>query len=368
MMADRLQHEPNDLAARAQPASAVSAAALVSEAAATKTRARLSARGMTGISEYEPADLVISVGAGVTMPQIAAATAKHNQFLALDPAMPEETTIGEIVARNLAGPLRYGHGTPRDQVLGVEIVTGEGRILEFGGKVVKNVAGYDVTRLIVGSGGRLGLITRVNLRLKPLPAVDRTIVMPTGSLERAIEIVSAITDARLDPVALEIVSAPQWTLLARFHGNSEAVEDGIAHVRAAAGAGEVLDGNAAWGGLAADEAAAPYNVRLANLPSVLADTFAHAVSFAEQARFINTRYYAHAGNGIIRITADTTDTAVDTVARAAAAARDHIRAAGGSLKIDRLPGAPLLDDGASSVVAALTRKIVNVFDPAGIFG
>src|SRR5687768_6722174 len=165
------------------PRSSEEAAALVRAAAAAGRKIGLSARNMTSVSEYEPADLVISVQAGATLGDIARAAAPHNQFLALDPAVSAETSIGSIVATNAAGPLRFAHGTPRDQVLGLEVVTGDGRVLEFGGKVVKNVAGYDIVRLLIGSRGALGFITRVNIRLKPSPAFDRTAILTVDSYD-----------------------------------------------------------------------------------------------------------------------------------------------------------------------------------------
>src|SRR5687768_6975102 len=165
------------------PSSSEQAAAFVREAAVARRRIKLSAQNMTAVSEYEPADLVISVHAGATLADIARAAAPHNQFLALDPAVDASTTIGSIVATNAAGPLRLAHGTPRDQVLGLEVVTGDGRVLEFGGKVVKNVAGYDIVRLLIGSRGALGFITRVNIRLKPSPAFDRTAILTVDSYD-----------------------------------------------------------------------------------------------------------------------------------------------------------------------------------------
>ncbi|MGQ0562059.1 MAG: FAD-binding oxidoreductase, partial [Gemmatimonadota bacterium] len=285
------------------PHSSEEAALALRQASAHGRRIDLTARNLTAVAEYEAADLVISVQAGATLAGIAAATMPHNQLLALDPAVRPTTSIGAIVARDAAGPLRYAHGTPRDQVLGLEVVTGDGRILEFGGKVVKNVAGYDVVRLLVGSRGTLGFFTKIHLRLKPAPAVDRTVVVQPGSFVAAADLADGIERERLDPVALEIVSAPAWTLLARFHGNEEMVADAVRRSARLAGTYRVFDGPAEWHELLLAEAYAAVNVRLANLPSRLRETVAHATRFAERARLAHARFALHAGNGIVRVLA-----------------------------------------------------------------
>src|SRR5688572_15752800 len=260
-----------------EPRTAAEAARIMLDAAERGAKVKLAATNMTAVAEYEPADLVIAVQAGATLADIAAATAPHNQFLALDPPVADDTSIGSIIANAVAGPLRHAHGTPRDQVLGLEVVTGDGRVLEFGGRVVKNVAGYDVVRLIVGSRGRLGFITRVNLRLKPAPAVDESIAVPCASYEQAVDLVDAMQ--QLDPVALEVSSWPEWTLLARFHGNEEAVTAGIATVASLAPASRHFAGGDEWRIFNRVESGSAVRVRFANLPSLLRDTFAAADSF-----------------------------------------------------------------------------------------
>ncbi|MGQ0813788.1 MAG: FAD-binding oxidoreductase [Gemmatimonadota bacterium] len=319
-------------------------------------------RDLKLIQEYEPADLVISVGSAVTLLDINAATTPHKQFMALDPAVPAHTTIGSIVATGVAGPLRYAHGTPRDQVLGLEVVTADGHMLEFGGKVVKNVAGYDLVRLLVGSRGTLGFITRVSIRLKPLPAVDRTIALAVPSFDEAATTVAEVLSARLDPVALEIVSWPSWTVLIRFHGNEEAVADGIRHV--GADGMQLHNGNDVWNALAETEARAPVNIRLANLPSLLRETAAHAIRLSERAGLERPRFAIHAGNGIVRMLADG---AGANTANVLVAERALIMETGGTLRVERLPGAQVAD-AIDAATLTLMRRIKHAFDPAGILG
>ena len=332
------------------------------EAAARGTRVELSAQHMTAIAEYEPADLVIGVQAGATLADIAGATAPNNQFLALDPPVADDTTIGSIVARALAGPLRHAHGTPRDQVLGLEVVTGDGRVLEFGGRVVKNVAGYDVVRLLVGSRGTLGFITRVNLRLKPAPAVDETIAAACGSFAQAVDLIDAMQ--QLDPVALEIVSWPEWTVLARFHGNAEAVADGIAQVGRLAPTHRRFAGSDEWHVLNRAEAGSAVRVRLAHLPSRLRETFDEAAHFAQAGALMGVRFAIHAGSGIVRVLADQ---AGASAVSAAQAQRERMIKNGGSLIMERLAGSPA-DEPADAITRGLMEKIKTVFDPAGVLG
>ena len=137
----------------------------------------LSMRECAGIVEYVPGDLVITVGAGATLAEIAAVTAEHRQWLALDPVGSDNGTIGATVATASSGPLALGVGTIRDLVLGLRVVSGTGALLRVGGRVVKNVAGFDLVRLSTGAYGTLGVLTQVSLRLHAQPARDHTYVI-----------------------------------------------------------------------------------------------------------------------------------------------------------------------------------------------
>ncbi len=124
------------------------------------------------IVEHEPADLTLTAGAGILLTDLQKHLAKHNQWLPLDP--PEAGTLGGLLAANASGPARMRYGTARDHVIGMELVTADGEILKFGGRVVKNVAGYDMAKLQIGALGSLGVITRASLKIAPLAACRRT--------------------------------------------------------------------------------------------------------------------------------------------------------------------------------------------------
>ncbi len=128
-----------------------------------------------GIVEYEPGDQTVIVDASTPLQALAPLLAEHRQRLSLDP--PGSPTLGQCLLEDLSGPLRHRFGTMRDLVLGVTVVLADGTRASSGGKVVKNVAGYDLGKLFCGSRGRLGTVERLALRLHPLPAVARTVVI-----------------------------------------------------------------------------------------------------------------------------------------------------------------------------------------------
>jgi glycolate oxidase FAD binding subunit len=136
----------------------------------------LDTRAYSGVVEYEPTELVITVKAGTPLADVEQAVAERNQTLAFDPpGFGQGATIGGVVSAGLSGPRRQSAGAVRDFVLGVRIVDGRGDDLRFGGQVMKNVAGFDVSRLVAGSLGTLGLLTEVSLKVLPVPVADETI-------------------------------------------------------------------------------------------------------------------------------------------------------------------------------------------------
>lgn len=177
-----------------RPSSTAELAALLADAHEHTTPLRVAARGtwpeatqrvqagaatldmsaVAGIVEYVPGDLTLTARAGTTIAEIDAATAPHGQWCPLQPWGGDSGTLGATVATATAGPCAAALGTPRDLALGLEFVDGAGRVARGGGRVVKNVAGFDLTRLLVGSWGTLGVITEVSVRLRARPAVDET--------------------------------------------------------------------------------------------------------------------------------------------------------------------------------------------------
>ena len=194
----------------------------------------LSTERLDQVLEHEAGDLTAIVESGVRVRDLNARLADHGQMLALDP--PGNPTIGACVAANLSGPRRHRYGTARDLVIGVTVVLADGTIASSGGKVVKNVAGYDLGKLFCGSEGKLGLIARVALRLHPKPDAARTLAVPVDSAAEAAEKARAIRRGPFTPSALDVVW-PGW-LAVLFEGSRRAVDEQLAAAQALVGGGE----------------------------------------------------------------------------------------------------------------------------------
>jgi glycolate oxidase subunit GlcD len=184
------------------------------------------------IIEHEPADLIAIAQAGVKLTNFNAKLEENGQWLPLDPPDDGRATIGGVVATGLGGAQQFGYGRPRGSVIGMKVVLADGSMIKAGGRVVKNVAGYDLCKLFAGSFGRLGIITEVNFKLRPRPAREATVIA-TGQLSDLVSAARVILEARLFPVAAEIISpafadrlsitANNPVLLVRFAGNEKGV-------------------------------------------------------------------------------------------------------------------------------------------------
>lgn len=158
------------------------------------------------VVEYNPDDLTITVQAGMDLAALGEVTGPHNQRLALDPAGPERTTIGGMLATGVSGPRRFGHGTVRDAVLGVWYVDAGGRKIKAGGKVVKNVAGYDICKLMTGSLGTVGVIAGASFILRPIPETIRLAIGNPADARAAESALASLMAGPTRPVILELVN------------------------------------------------------------------------------------------------------------------------------------------------------------------
>jgi glycolate oxidase FAD binding subunit len=143
----------------------------------------ISSRCLNRVIEYDPRDLTISVEAGLPWSELCRVTAEHRQMVPLDPPWFDQATVGGVIAGNQSGPRRRLYGSARDLVIGMTFATLEGKLVQTGGKVVKNVAGLDMAKLMIGSWGTLAAITVVNFKLAPMPALTRTFLrrLPSAS-------------------------------------------------------------------------------------------------------------------------------------------------------------------------------------------
>jgi glycolate oxidase FAD binding subunit len=216
----------------------------------------VSTRGLDQVVSVSPADLVAPVQAGTPLESLRRRLADYGMWLALDPPGRPERSIGSVVATATAGPLRQGFGPVRDHVLGCSVATGDGRLVNAGGKVVKNVAGYDLTKLQVGGFGGFGIIAEVHLRLRALPRADVTLIT-RGARDTLTSAARDLVQANMLPAALELLSPAlaaeaDWILAARFVGTDAAVQ---ADVRRLGSFGDLN-----WVVLPADRTAGFWNV------------------------------------------------------------------------------------------------------------
>jgi len=191
---------------------------------------------LRGISEYEPDNLTVSVLAGTPLDELQSVLKNHGQFLPLDPPSPQSATVGGLVACNTSGPLRFRYGTLRDLLIGIRIVHADGTPTKAGGKLVKNVSGYDMCKLYAGSLGTLGILAELTFKLMPRPEAWGTIILGYASAENAFGSGQAVLKQKLIPDSIEawngealraaagIQDCTPWVLMIRFGEVRPAVE------------------------------------------------------------------------------------------------------------------------------------------------
>ncbi|MDP1591289.1 MAG: FAD-binding protein, partial [Prosthecobacter sp.] len=196
---------------------------------------KISTRQLRGITEYEPSEFIFTALAGTPVKDIIAALAKKGQYLPFDPMLVEAgSTIGGVVASGLSGPGRFRYGGVRDFILGVRFVDGLGRLLRLGGKVVKNAAGFDVPKFLVGSLGRFGVIGEVTFKVFPKRESTLTLQMPFEADKMA-----RVANSRFEVDALDVLPGGE-TMLVRLAGPGKALEELAKEI-----GGEIID-NAIW--------------------------------------------------------------------------------------------------------------------------
>ncbi|MCU0507457.1 MAG: FAD-binding protein [Anaerolineae bacterium] len=201
--------------------------------------------GLAGILEYEPGEYTFTAYAGTRLSTIAAALAEHGQFLPFDPPLQRAgATLGGTVASGLAGPGRYRYGGVRDFILGVRYVDGEGRLIKGGGKVVKNAAGFDTPKLMVGSLGMFGVLAELTFKVFPAPAAYATLVAPCVSPQEGVDLLAQIGASGMDVHALELVpGGPQcYAVWARLAGLSDALDERLGRLAQLLGRGTTVRG------------------------------------------------------------------------------------------------------------------------------
>jgi glycolate oxidase FAD binding subunit len=356
-------------------------------------------RRLGRLVDHEPGDLTATVEAGMTMEAFQAALGSRGQWLSLDPADAGRATVGGILATNACGPRRHLYGTARDLLIGVTVVTAEGSVVKGGGKVVKNVAGYDLPKLFIGSYGTLGVIVEATVKLRPLPECEALISVRFDRLKDAGAAMKAIAGSDLIPNAVDLVdgaaaagagftagaatpggsaATPGAVLVVGFDGVREQVEwqrAELTRLMSPLGGREsrLLDAPA-WTRLAtAARAAFPGTaavMTLAVLPSQVVEIMEHCAGVA-RARGLQSAWAAHAGVGVVRgaLASDPAPKDPATLAAVLAEWRELARAGGGHANVEWAPLAvksqiPVWDD--PGAAARIMERIKAQLDPRNI--
>lgn len=352
----------------------------------------IASSGLGGSPDHEPADLTVTAGAGVTLGELDTVVRREGQWLPLDPPASGAATLGEVVARGIGGPLSFAFGRPRDHVLGLTLVDGEGRVLELGGRVVKNVAGFDLVRLVGGSRGALGMITSVSLRLFPVPEADRTVIREADGIDEGWALARRLATLPLPLGAVELEIGEGVRVGVRALGSSAAVRRMERDAAAEGGSPDrVLEGEAAaefWGRLDARGEAGgegdEFRLRARTLPDRGGEAATAATALGAALReegATRVRIALRAGTGELRLNAwgmggrSGAAGGNGAVANELRRFREALAAMGGSVRVVRLPGAD--PDGArlfarelstppAPGVARLRSRLRKAFDPRGI--
>jgi glycolate oxidase FAD binding subunit len=313
---------------------------------------------LTRLLEHEAPDLTCHVEAGITLAALKAKLATKGQWLALDPPDAQQATIGGILASNSSGPKRLRYGTARDMVIGLRVVQASGEIARSGGSVVKNVAGYDLNKLYIGSLGTLGIIVEANFKLQPLPANERTLILTFANAEDAIGTVIALTGSHLILSAIELIDSNAasdmtdffgltlptngYTLAVIFEGSTSSIDRQLRETRLLARKNDALLSD----DLVGKEQEEFWNIVREHTQGTI--TCKATVLVSKMASYLKTikqvckkheleaAVVAHAGNGILYIELRPVD-ATYRLVEAIKELRLHAQEARGSIVVERCP-------------------------------
>ena len=346
----------------------------------------LGLRRLSRLLEHEPGDLTASVEAGITVEAFQTALRGRGQWVSLDPADARLATLGGVLATNASGPRRHLYGTARDLLIGVTVVTADGAVVRGGGKVVKNVAGYDLPKLFVGSYGTLGVIVEATVKLRPLPDHERLLCIPFDRLKDAGAAVRSLLAGDLIPNAIELLDAAAGAalgaespaLVVGFDGLREQVDWQCAELTRLAASCGGREGRAlpddTWPRLetaarAAFPAAAAV-MAFSVLPSQVADLMEQGAGVA-RARGLASAWAAHAGVGVVHgaLASDVRPTAPTAIAAVLQEWRELARAGGGHGTLEWAPLAvksqvPVWDD--PGAAGRIMERIKAQLDPRNI--
>lgn len=342
----------------------------------------LSTGALSTIQRYEPGDLTVTVAAGMRVADLNRELARHGQWLPID-LWDERATVGGVVATNDSGPLRHRYGSARDQLIGIHVATADGRLAAAGGNVVKNVAGYDLGKLLSGSFGCLAAIVSATFKLAPVPAGSLTLVQTFNDGASLSAVAADLASSQLDPISVEVDArvaraGGPWALrlLTRFGGSPGGIEEQAALAeRLARSRGPVATER-----LTGDEDAAEWRergrrfwagpgtvVRASWLPAALADVLGRLDALARAGcREVEFSGRAALGAGAIRLSGSESDPTFETTMV------ERLRSEGGAIRhvvvLRASDGTKARVDvwGVADALMPISRAIKQALDPAGI--
>ena len=328
--------------------------------------------GLARVIEHAPSDQIVVAEAGMTLAALQERLASHGQRLSIDPPLAARATLGGIVAANAFGPRRARFGSVRDLIIGISLVRADGTLARSGGKVVKNVAGFDLPKLAVGSLGTLGLIVTVTFRLHPLPEASATLRLSGQSARQVRLLVAAMRAAQLEPTAVAALwhGAAGFDVAVRFEGFGAGIAQQVERFQMLPGfreSGEALDAAAEaayWESHDAPRTSSPLVGKLAAPPASI-ETVAEAslpplLDALEKPALL---WYPTLGLGFV----SGTPASLEAAAAAVGAARATLPA-GGTLVLASAPvGMRALVDvwGPPPAALDLMRSVKGRFDPGG---
>jgi len=336
----------------------------------------LSMARLNTVVEHAPHDMTVTVEAGLKLTDLQVHLARTRQWLALDPVLDPNATIGGIISTNVSGARRLRYGGVRDQIIGIRVVLPDGTIAKGGGKVVKNVAGYDLPKLFTGALGTLGVIVTATFRLYPLRAASRTVVLTAPAASPLCDLAVRVIASTLEPTTLDVMSAPAagagCVMAARFETEPESADEQAATFTSmATGLNDIktLQGETEaqfWRQVASDfplasDAENALILKASVLPTNVASWLENLERTAKEAN-LSTRWRGHAGHGLLFVHLSGEETAlagvVDELRRVASAGQ-------GSLVVLDAPAALArkVDVWGSIPAFEVMRRLKVRFDP-----
>jgi glycolate oxidase FAD binding subunit len=305
-------------------------------------------RGLDRVVDYPAADMTITIEAGITLERLRLTLAEQGQRLALEASQSDRATLGGIFATNASGPRRFGLGRARDQIIGIRYVDAQGQTIKGGGRVVKNVAGYDLPRLLTGSMGTLGIIAEMTLKVRPLPEASALAWIGFRRLPDAARMIDRLNTSGTRPVAIELLNGPaasrialdlpaeEWVVVVGFEDNAASVAWQLDRLTLELGRTDLIvlendESAPLWSALVNSQAPAEGSLTIAvNLKPSAALGFLPTLDPSRWA------IQSHAGNGILRahLLGETT---LDEMASEVDRLRREAMGLGGSLTLPRCP-------------------------------